>query len=89
MFRKETVFEGYFAAYYESSFLAKEPEYSREGKAWDRTRAWFREYLENLLTSKPSKYVIGFDDILPKQVYEKLLNNPNTKFHFRIVVEAE
>lgn len=83
MFRKETVFEGYFAARWETSYLSKEFDIPRGLKEW------FSEYLQSLLEEKSSPRIVSFDDILPKQVYKKVLENPRTKFRFKIVVEVE
>jgi len=92
MFRKETVFEGYFVSYYETSLLENEPAYYLKGrqKAHRLMRRWFKEYLRELVEKVEKKpKIISFDDILPKEVYGRMLQNPMAKFRFRIVVEAE
>jgi len=91
MFRKETVFEGYFVSFYETSYLSKEPEFVGPGWSWERMRRWFREYLKQKLQEKPEKepVIISLEDMMPRQVFEKLLKNPDAKFHFKILVKAE
>lgn len=91
MYRKETVFEGYYSACWECSYLVKAPEYSQKGKVWNHKRKWFREYLEHILGEKPEAEVhtISLDDLIPIEVFAKLLQDPNTKFRFKVVLEAE
>lgn len=91
MHRKETVFEGYYSACWECSYLVKAPEYSNKGKVWNHKRRWFREYLKRILEEKPEAEpcTISLDDLIPRKVFEELLQNPNTKFRFKVVVEAK
>jgi len=84
MYRKETIFEGYFCSCWETSYLSKHYEISK------RTEEWFKQHLKELIeNSRQPKEFIFFDDIIPKQVYKKLLKNPKTKFQFEIIVEAK
>ena len=88
--RKETVFEGYYTAYWgEGSYLEKEREYTRRGKMCDRLQELFREYLGANLKKSDQFDFIGLDEIIPKQVYKALLKNPNQRFRFKFVVEVE
>lgn len=92
MFRKETVFEGYLVSYYETSCLEKEPASYLKGrrKVHRLMRRWFKEYLIELVEKVEKKpEIISFDDIIPKEVYGRMPQNPMAKFRFRIVVEAE
>jgi len=90
-FYKETLFEGYFAACWEYSYLTKNPEYSRRGNAHNRRREWFHKYIEHNLEKsfEAEPLIISLDDMIPRQVFEKLLQNPNTKFRFNIVMEVK
>lgn len=38
---------------------------------------------------RSARYGISVDELMPKQVYRKLLTNPNTRFRFKFVVEVE
>ncbi|MEM3726420.1 MAG: hypothetical protein QXK98_06115 [Candidatus Bathyarchaeia archaeon] len=92
MFRKETVFEGYFVSYYETSCLEKWPAYylREEGKGHEPMKRWFQELLKQLVEKrKEEPEIISFEDIIPKEVYERMLQRPLAKFRFRIIVEAE
>jgi len=90
MCRKETVFEGYFVSYYETSCLEKEPAYHlrKEGKGHEPMKRWFQELLKQLWKRGGTRNH-SFEDIIPKQVYERMLQRPIAKFCFRIIVEAE
>lgn len=90
-FHKETLFEGYFAACWEYSYLTKKPEYSGRGAVHNRRREWFRKYVEHNLerSSEAELPIISLDDLIPRQVFEKLLQDPNTKFRFKIVIEVK
>ncbi|MEM0057891.1 MAG: hypothetical protein QW660_04590 [Candidatus Bathyarchaeia archaeon] len=92
MFRKEIAFEGYLVHYYETSCLEKWPAYylREKGKGHESMKRWFQELLKQLVEKrKEEPEIISFDDIIPKQVYERMLQNPMSKFRFRIIVEAE
>ncbi|MEM2202715.1 MAG: hypothetical protein QXG11_07290 [Candidatus Bathyarchaeia archaeon] len=92
MFRKETVFEGYFVSYYETSCLEKEPAsyLKKEGKEHESMKRWFQTLLRQLTQKrKEEPVIISFEDIIPKEVYERMLQRPTTKFRFRIIVEAD
>lgn len=91
IFRKETVFEGYFIADYDTAYISKHFEYSDKGKGWDYMRKWFQRYLQHLCEEgiDEESSVVSFEDIMPRQIYEKLLRNLDTKFRFRIIVEVE
>lgn len=90
LYRKETVFEGYFFADHETAYISTEPEYSYKGKGWNYMRRWFRDYLKHLCEKRldEESTLVSFEDLMPRQVYEKLLKNLNTRFRFKIVVEA-
>ena len=92
-FRKVTVFEGFYDACWETSYLTKEPECKQKGRIQDYRRRWFREYLQDLVKRKKEpeeeRILVSLDDILPTQVFEELLQDPKTKFRFNINVEVE
>jgi hypothetical protein len=53
-------------------------------------RRRFRNHLNQLLEKKSEEVSqVSFQGVMPKQIFEKLPKNVNTKFRFRIVVEAE
>lgn len=52
VFRKETVFEGYFVADYETSYLSKEYEFSDKHEGVRLLTAWFYKYLQQLVKNK-------------------------------------
>lgn len=69
MIRKETVFEGYFVSYYETSCLEKEPAYylREEEKEHGLVRRWFQELLKQLVEKrKREPEIISFEGIIPK-----------------------
>lgn len=88
---KETVFEGYYSTCWECSFLMRDPDYRGEGYVYDQKRKWLRESIESYLkeTPEPKPYIIGLDDLLPRQIFKRLLENPNKKFRFKIIAETE
>lgn len=88
--RKETIFEGYYTAYYECSWLEKKPQYARRGITYERLRKFFMDRLElNLKEPDKESSIVNLDDLIPKEVYRKLLRNPNKRFRFKFVVEVE
>ncbi len=90
-FSKDTVFEGYYTACREYSAIEKEPDYMGRSWAKKHMRKWFLEYLEHTLkdAADQERYSISLDDLIPKQVFKRLLTSPNQKFRFRFAVEAE
>ncbi|MCJ7424365.1 hypothetical protein MUP01_08895 [Candidatus Bathyarchaeota archaeon] len=91
IFAKRTSFEGYYTSYWEASFLQRDPDFAGEGRTYDRRREELRETLEYNLRKHGAKEpaaVLFFDHVIPREVFEKLLENPNTKFQFKFHVEA-
>jgi len=91
VFRKEKVFEGFFSSDYETSYISKEQEYpiSRD-KGQEYMRRWFRHYIQDLVIKKEKeKDLLIFEDLIPKQVYQRLLRHPDSKFRFKFTVEAK
>lgn len=82
VFRKEVSFEGYFNSCWETSYLSKRYEIP------EKMQEWFKNYLIHLIEEKPSESLLFFEDIIPKEVYRKLLRNAKTKFRFKITVEV-
>ncbi len=91
VFRKETIFEGYYASDYETDYLSEEPEYVGGGKGQEIMREWFRRYLPGLVRKKQDNepQEVFFEDLMPRQVFRRLSQDLNTRFRFRITVEAE
>jgi hypothetical protein len=68
----------------------KKPEYAGRSHTVGRMRESFLEHLkQNLEEPNDQSFIVSLDDLIPKQVYRKLLENPNAKFRFKFVVEAE
>ena len=82
-FRKETTFEGYFSSCWETSYLSNRYEISK------RCEKWFKDNLRQIMKDKPSDTLLYFEDLIPKKVYERILENPKTKFRFKITVEVK
>jgi hypothetical protein len=92
-FRKETVFEGYIVPHYEALLLEGEPPLylDPEFLGYRNMREWFEDYIKSLLERAEVKepQIISLEDLIPVEVYRRVLQNPKTKFRFRIVVEAQ
>jgi hypothetical protein len=43
----------------------------------------------NLKEPDKESSIVNLDDLIPKEVYRKLLRNPNKRFRFKFVVEVE
>jgi hypothetical protein len=54
-------------------------------------KKWFEDYIKSLLERPEDKepQIISLEDLIPVEVYRRILQNPKTKFRFRIVVEAQ
>ena len=54
-------------------------------------KEWFEDYIKSLLERPEDKepQIISLEDLIPVEVYRRVLQNPKTKFRFRIVVEAQ
>jgi hypothetical protein len=54
-------------------------------------RGWFEDYIKSLLERAEVKepQIISLEDLIPVEVYRRVLQNPKTKFRFRIVVETQ
>jgi hypothetical protein len=91
-FRKETIFEGYIVPHYETLLLEGKPLYlDPEFLGYRHMREWFEGYIKSLLEGREDKapLTISLEDIIPVEVYRRVLQNPKTKFRFRIIVEAQ
>jgi hypothetical protein len=89
--RKETIFEGYVAPHYEALLLEKEPPFYLDTKflGYRHMKGWFEDYIKSLLERPGNEHqIISLEDLIPVEVYRRVLQNPKTKFRFRIVVEA-
>jgi hypothetical protein len=91
MFRKVTVFEGYLSSDYEAVYLSRKPECLGKSRGESMMRKWLRRYLKQLLEEKPEARpdVLRFEHVMPRQVLKGTLESLDTKFRFRITVEAE
>jgi len=91
--RKETIFEGYVAPHYEALLLEREPPFYLNTKflGYKHLKKWFEDYIKSLLERRKNKepQIISLEDLIPVEVYRRILQNPKTKFRFRIVVEAQ
>jgi hypothetical protein len=90
--RKETIFEGYVVPHYEALLLEREPPpyLDPEFLGYRHMKEWFQDYIKSLLerTEDKEPQIISLEDLIPVEVYRRVLQNPKTKFRFRIVVEA-
>jgi len=91
--RKESIFEGYVVLHYEALLLERElPLYfDPEFLGYRHMKGWFEDYIKSLLERAEDKepQIISLEDLIPVEVYRRVLQNPKTKFRFRIVVEAQ
>jgi hypothetical protein len=91
--RKETIFEGYVVPHYEALLLEREPPFYLDTKflGYKHLKKWFEDYIKSLLERPEDKelQIISLEDLIPVEVYLRILQNPKTKFCFRIVVEAQ
>lgn len=83
IFHKEITFEGYFGSCWETSYLSKTYEFSK------RCEKWFKNVLKSLIEMESSESHLFFDDLIPKEIYKRILEEPKTKFHFKITVEVK
>jgi hypothetical protein len=92
-FRKETIFEGYIVPRYEALLLEREPPHylDPEFLGYRHMREWFEGYIKSLLERAEVKepQIISLEDSIPVEVYRRVLQNPKTKFRFRIILEAQ
>jgi len=53
-------------------------------------KGWFEDCIKSLLEGMGDKepQIISLEDLIPVEVYRRVLQNAKTKFRFRIVVEA-
>jgi len=90
---KETIFEGYVVPHYEALLLEREPMLCLDPEflGYRHMKVWFEDYIKSLLERAEDKepQVISLEDLIPVEVYRRVLQNPKTKFRFRIVVEAQ
>jgi len=90
--RKETIFEGYVVPHYEALLLEREPPLylDPEFLGYRHMKEWFEDYIKSLLerTEDKEPQIISLEELIPVEVYRRVLQNPKTKFRFRIVVEA-
>jgi len=91
--RKETIFEGYVVPHYEALLLEREPPLylDPEFLGYRHMKEWFEDYIKSLLerTEDKEPQIISLEELIPVEVYRRVLQNPKTKFRFRIVVEAQ
>jgi len=91
--RKETIFEGYVVPHYEALLLEREPPFYLDTKflSYRHMKGCFENYIKSLLERPEDKelQIISLEDLIPVEVYLRILQNPKTKFRFRIVVEAQ
>jgi hypothetical protein len=91
--RKETIFEGYVVPHYEALLLEREPPLylDTEFLGYRHMKGWFEDCIKSLLEGMGDKepQIISLEDLIPVEVYRRVLQNPKTKFCFRIVVEAQ
>jgi len=92
LLRKETIFEGYVVPHYEPLLSEREPPLylDQEFLGYRHMKRWFEDYIRSLLERAEDKepQIISLEDLIPVEVYRRVLQNPKTKFRFRIVVEA-
>jgi hypothetical protein len=92
-FRKESIFEGHVVPHYEALLLEREPPLylDPEFLGYRHMKEWFEDYIKSLLERAEVKepQIISLEDLIPVEVYRRVLQNPKTKFRFRIVVEAQ
>jgi hypothetical protein len=92
-FRKESIFEGYVVPHYEALLLEREPPvyFDTEFLGYRHMKGWFENYIKSLLERPEDKepQIISLEDLIPVEIYRRILQNPKTKFHFRIIVEAQ
>jgi hypothetical protein len=90
--RKESIFEGYVVPHYEALLLEREPPLylDTEFLGHRHMKGWFEDYIKSLLerTEVKEPQIISLEDLIPVEVYRRILQNPKTKFR-RIVVEAQ
>lgn len=90
VYRKEAVFEGFFTLFYDASYISKEYEYTSKDEGNESVRRWRQSCLQDLAEKeREAEEDVSFVDLIPKEVYLKLLQNLGTKFRFRFTVEAE
>jgi hypothetical protein len=91
--RKESIFEGYVVPHYEALLLEREPPpyLDPEFLGYRHMKEWFQDYIKSLLerTEDKEPQIISLEDLIPVEVYRRVLQNPKTKFRFRIIVEAQ
>jgi hypothetical protein len=91
--RKESIFEGYVVPHYEALLLEREPPLylDPEFLGYRHMKGWFEDYIKSLLerAEDMEPQIISLEDLIPVEVYRRVLQNPKTKFRFRIVVEAQ
>jgi hypothetical protein len=91
--RKETIFEGYVVPHYEALLLEGEPPLylDTEFLGYRHMKGWFEDCIKSLLERAEDKepQIISLEDLIPVEIYRRVLQNPKTKFRFRIVVEAQ
>ena len=91
--RKESIFEGYVVPHYEALLLEREPPLylDPEFLGYRHMEGWFEDYIKSLLerTEVKEPQIITLEDLIPVEVYRRVLQNPKTKFRFRIIVEAQ
>jgi hypothetical protein len=91
--RKESIFEGYVVPHYEALLLEREPPLylDPEFLSYRHMKGWFEDYIKSLLerTEVKEPQIISLEDLIPVEVYRRVMQNPKTKFRFRIVVEAQ
>jgi hypothetical protein len=91
--RKETIFEGYVVPHYEALLLEREPPFYLDTKflGHKHLKKWFENYIKSLLErcKDMEPQIISLEDIIPAEVYRRILQNPKTKFRSRIIVEVQ
>jgi hypothetical protein len=91
--RKETIFEGYVVPHCEALLLEKKSPFYLDTKflGYRHMKGWFENYIKSLLERPEDKepQIISLEDLIPVEVYLRILQNPKTKFRFRIIVEAQ
>jgi hypothetical protein len=91
--RKESIFEGYVVPHYETLLVEREPPLylDPEFLGYRHMEGWFEDYIKSLLerTEDKEPQIISLEDLIPVEVYRRVLQNPKTKFRFRIIVEAQ
>ena len=91
--RKETIFEGYVVLHYEALLLEREPPFYLDTKflGYKHVKEWFEDYIKSLLErcKDMEPQMISLEDIIPVEVYRRILQNSKTKFRSRIIVEVQ